>query len=349
MEKIVDKILILLICSFMIFTIEFSPITIIGFLLAIIVTSLNTYFSNSLVYVLSIVFSLLIILFPIYVLLTPIIAYDLMSSKNRYLRFLWVVPILASINGSYFISSLLVSVVSVFLSNKSDRIIFLKQEFYNSEDEKRESIISNEERKIDLEKQQEDSLRLATLSERNRIAREIHDNVGHLLTRSILQVNAIEVMSDEEEKNSSLGDLKDTLSEAMDSIRASVHGIHDNYYNFEEEVKAIISKFNFCPIKLNYDTRYVSKDIRHSFVMILKEGLSNIIKHSNASLVEVAILEYESLYKMTIEDNGTSKVKGKGIGLISIEERVEALNGLFRVEEDESSFRLVINIPKLRS
>ena len=62
----------------------------------------------------------------------------------------------------------------------------------------------------------------ATLKERNRISREIHDNVGHMLSRSILMTGAIRTVSQDRALDRSLEELEDTLHTAMTSIRRSV-------------------------------------------------------------------------------------------------------------------------------
>ena len=68
---------------------------------------------------------------------------------------------------------------------------------------------------------------LATLKERNRIARK-YDNVGHMLTRSILQLGALSVINKDESVGEAINDLSGTLNTAMTSIRSSVHDLHDD-------------------------------------------------------------------------------------------------------------------------
>ena len=62
----------------------------------------------------------------------------------------------------------------------------------------------------------------------NRIAREIHDNVGHMLTRALLQTGALAVCIKEESLKASVAALQETLDSAMTSIRSSVHKLHDD-------------------------------------------------------------------------------------------------------------------------
>lgn len=69
-------------------------------------------------------------------------------------------------------------------------------------------------------------IRIATLSERNRIAREIHDNVGHMLSRAILQLGAIMTVYRKDTIYDNLVPIKYSLDTAMNNIRESVHDLH---------------------------------------------------------------------------------------------------------------------------
>ena len=98
-----------------------------------------------------------------------------------------------------------------------------------------------------LEKQDYE-IQVATLNERNRIAREIHDSVGHLLSRSILQLGALKAVHRQEpELNAQLDTLKSTLSQAMDSIRESVHDLHEESIDLRSQLETLCRGFTFCP------------------------------------------------------------------------------------------------------
>ena len=93
----------------------------------------------------------------------------------------------------------------------------------------------------------------ATLKERNRIAREIHDNVGHLLSRSILITGAAKAINTSETLSPVLDNLDHSLNQAMTSIRTSVHDLHDESLNLKEVSESLTSEFTFCPVTLDYD------------------------------------------------------------------------------------------------
>jgi signal transduction histidine kinase len=191
-------------------------------------------------------------------------------------------------------------------------------------------------------------INLATLTERNRIAREIHDNVGHILSRCLLQIGALIVINKDTTIKESLNGVKDTLSQAMDSIRKSVHDLHDDSIDLHDQIYALTKTFSFCHIKLNYDiSENPDKRIKYSFISIVKEALSNIIKHSSATDVSITLNEHPGFYQLIIADNGV--VEGynieNGIGIRNILDRTSALRGNVNINTD-NGFKIFISIPK---
>jgi len=202
----------------------------------------------------------------------------------------------------------------------------------------------------ELIEKQDYEVRLAMLGERSRIAREIHDHVGHLLSRSILQVGAIMVAqrTPDTDLQQNLSVVRDTLSQAMNTIRASVHDLHDESLDFRVQIEALTQGFTFCPIRLDYRLESPpDKEVAYCFIAIVKEGLSNIIHHSNATQVALRLIEHPALYQLTLEDNGSEAagVPSGGLGLRSMADRVGTLGGQLLIER-QGGFRLFVSIPK---
>jgi signal transduction histidine kinase len=207
-------------------------------------------------------------------------------------------------------------------------------------------LLENQNKEL-LEKQDYE-INLATLSERNRIARDIHDNVGHLLSRSILQIGALLAINKDEATKEGLASIKSTLSEAMDSIRASVHDLHEKAIDLQNEIEKLIHSFNFCPVKFHYEVETnIDKNIKHCFIAVTKEALSNLSKHSNATNASVIIREHPALYQLVIEDNGTecSYDSENGIGVKNMTDRVAAVGGNINISTHKG-FRIFISVPK---
>lgn len=197
---------------------------------------------------------------------------------------------------------------------------------------------------------QEKEIHIATLSERNRIAREIHDNVGHLLSRSILQLGAIMAIHKNEPVAGQLEPLKETLDNAMNNIRESVHDLHKESFDIKDAAKRLLEECKDYETSLECDISMdADKEIKYAFLTILKEALTNVQKHSDATKVKVVLTELEEYYQMMVEDNGTGQVNvynpAGGIGLRNMEERVRALGGIITFST-EQGFRIFISVPK---
>ncbi|WP_334145243.1 sensor histidine kinase [Muricomes intestini] len=223
----------------------------------------------------------------------------------------------------------------------------LEELYRRTRDDSTELNLLLTERNHTLLEKQDYEIYTATLKERNRIAREIHDNVGHLLSRSILITGALQAVNKDDTLDESLRTLDASLNSAMDSIRSSVHDLHDESINLEEAVNGLIKDFIFCPISFHYDMgREIPKEVKYCFISITKEALANIMRHSNADYVQLYMREHPGLYQLCIEDNGNGTYSlDSGIGLINMKERVHTLKGNIQILT-EKGFKIFITIPK---
>lgn len=288
----------------------------------------------------------------------PLTAYDCMDNQRKWIRCLPALSLIRSITLfdplAIFQCSAL-CVLAVFLCFQRQKYERLLLEYHQVRDDTAEAALLLREKNLELLKNQDYEVELATLAERNRIAREIHDNVGHLLTRSILQVSALLVTyTGSQEQKDQISAVKDTLVDAMDNVRQSVHNLHEESLDLKQQITRLIRDFAFCPVKLVYDSGRLSKEMNYAVIAIVKEALSNIARHSNATNAVISILEHPSLYQIQISDNGSSfkrhallsASQGDGMGISNMEERVRSLHGIFHIDYS-NGFKIFISIPKL--
>lgn len=175
-----------------------------------------------------------------------------------------------------------------------------------------------------------------------------------------MQIGALLTITKEASVQDNLCQLKGSISEGMDSIRESIHNMHDESIDLYTTFNSYIKEFNFCPIHLNYSVQSSPPlKLKYCFIAILKEALSNIIKHSNASEVSISCIEHPIMYQLIIWDNGilstqtqiklqsylNEKGSEEGMGLESIIDRVHGLQGNIHITSD-SGFKIFITIPK---
>ncbi|MGX8709606.1 MAG: sensor histidine kinase [bacterium] len=349
---LIDKI-ILLICCFVLYLCEpgFGA-SVVPVLTAVVFTCFLSYFEKPLLRaVLTGGFIAASVFLPGLTVFLPLICYDLLFERFQFLCLAALVPLVFLWQGAYTTVSAVTTILSmlcVLLKHRTVRLEKLRADYNDLRDTTREMTLRLNQQNSDLLEKQDYEISIATLNERNRIAREIHDNVGHLLSSSLLQIGALLAVNKDEKGKESLMAVKDTLTRAMESIRSSVHNLYDESIDLYGQMEELARKFTFCELSLDYDI-HSNPDIRlkYAFLSIVKEALANIIRHSDASRASITCREHPALYQLIIEDNGTVKDydAGSGIGLKNITDRVDAFHGNINITTDHG-FKIFITIPK---
>lgn len=352
MKKLIDKLVILVICLALYIPYADRIYMIVPILIAIISSALLSYLEWE--HVTIGVFALYIVVcffVPRFLFFIPLICYDVVLLKIKWMWVLSFLPLAANTDQAFFTSKWLIAAfifASYVIKYRTASLQNIERNYKMLRDNTTEISMQLEKQNKELMEKQDYEIHLATVTERNRIARDIHDNVGHLLSRCILQIGALLAINRDEDTKVSLRVIKDTLSEAMDSIRASVHNLHEESIDLQTEIQKLVDSFKFCSIKFHYDVETnLDKNIKYCFIAATKEALSNIIKHSNATEASVTVREHPALYQLVILDNGTkgSYNSENGIGVRNITDRVAAVDGNVNISTG-GGFRIFISIPK---
>lgn len=352
MKQLIDKSVILVtLLTFYVPNVD-STYMILPILTTVILSALISYLENQ--SITKIIFTIYLIVscfIPAFLYFIPLICYDVTLIDLNWLWLFSFLPLIINSSQTPITQRLFVSafiLVSHILKYRTISFQKLERDYHLLRDNAKEISMQLEKQNKALLEKQDYEINLATLTERNRIARDIHDNVGHLLSRSILQVGALLTINKDEKTRESLKLIMDTLSEAMNSIRDSVHNLYEKAIDLHTEIQKLIDNFHFCPVKFDYDIESnLSKDIKNCFIAITKEALSNIIKHSNATEASIIIREHPGFYQLIIKDNGSpcSYNSENGIGLKNISDRIDSLGGNVNISTD-NGFRIFITIPK---
>ena len=204
-------------------------------------------------------------------------------------------------------------------------------------------------------------VRNATLAERNRIAREIHDNVGHQLTRAVVQLQAISVINKDEKTKPYLESVSSTVNEAMTNIRRSVHELHDDSIDLSigiHEIASVIKDRFDVTVSTSIESP-VPNDIKNAILGIFKEGVTNISKHSNGKKVRLEVVENVTFWRVLVSDDGKSAkveysrpsdfaaLEGEhGIGLYNINSRAVSVGGRTSIQGGPDGFHITVTIPR---
>ena len=252
----------------------------------------------------------------------------------------------------------ILSVAATLLSLRTAQLEREQERMRRTRDELQERALALEARNRDLADRQDYEVELATLAERARIAREIHDNVGHQLTRASLQTEALRVVhANEAGVAADFADVKRTVDEALQLVRSSVHALNDNAANLSVQLERIVegARSDGGPqIELEVLAEHAPANVANCFAAVLREALSNAIRHACAQTVTVRCMEHPSFFQLIVTDDGAGGVQAssrgtaEGMGLGSMRERVEALGGTFTAgpRAGAGGWRVFATVPK---
>ena len=252
----------------------------------------------------------------------------------------------------------ILSVAATLLSLRTAQLEREQERMRRTRDKLQERALALEARNRDLADRQDYEVELATLAERARIAREIHDNVGHQLTRASLQAEALRVVhADEPGVAADFADVKRTVDEALQLVRTSVHALNDNAVDLSVQLERIVE--GACSdggpqIELEVMTEHAPANVANCFAAVLREALSNTMRHACAQIVTVRCMEHPSFYQLIVTDDGAGGVQAssrgaaEGMGLASMRERIEALGGTFSAgpRAGAGGWRVFVTVPK---
>lgn len=198
---------------------------------------------------------------------------------------------------------------------------------------------------------------LATTQERNRIAREIHDNLGHYLTVVNVQLEAAKsIMPTQPEKALGAVEKAQRLTqEGLQAVRGSVSALRTGPVEnrpISEAIAELIAENEAAGIKTKYTVAHQPHDLSPNVALtlyrVVQEALTNVRKHADATEVDVA-LDYgdAQAVRVTIEDNGNGSAETEtGFGLLGIRERVALLGGRLDVHTAPGEgFVLAVTVP----
>ncbi len=201
----------------------------------------------------------------------------------------------------------------------------------------------------------------ATLQERNRIAREIHDGLGHTLAAQTIQINNTLLFwdTDQDRAHTFLKQAKQLGAEAMVEIRRSISVMRSNPLQGKTltvAVQKLLSDFQHntgiapaCHIDL---PAHLPLEIDTTLYRIIQESLTNIHKHAQARNITLQLQQQPGAIQMSIADNGCGFnpcQNTTGFGLRGMQERALALGGKLYVESQPGTGCCIsISLPQLQ-
>jgi two-component system, NarL family, sensor kinase len=233
----------------------------------------------------------------------------------------------------------------IYTRNKSKQKALMDAEILKVQEQKNKAIIEAEER------------------ERIRIAKDLHDGVGQMVSALKLQMSSLETgveFKSEEERNRYI-DMIAFVDETVKEVRSVSHSMMPNALirsGLSSAVREFVQRISSTD-KLKVDLEIVGLNDRLEqttetvLFRVLQEIVSNIVKHANANHVTIQLIRHDHEITLMVEDNGkgfdTSKIQEfEGIGLKNLFSRVEFLNGTIHFDSNPGRGTTVtVDIPML--
>lgn len=205
---------------------------------------------------------------------------------------------------------------------------------------------------------------LTTAQERNRLAREIHDGLGHYLTAMNLQAQVVSTLltHEPERAQQALARMQAMIQEALDDVRRSVAELRSEPIlgsNLIEALLPIVDESRAeglaTELVVNGEVRPLSIATRLTLYRAVQEGLTNVRKHAQASRVMITIHFAANQVRLRIQDNGAGSVvdmdhtnnEKNRFGLFGLKERVQLLGGTMMIQTSPGQgFCLDILLPE---
>lgn len=201
-----------------------------------------------------------------------------------------------------------------------------------------------------LLRKQEEIEHLATLAERERIGRDLHDLLGHTLSIITLKAELARKLFDRDAEacKKELSDIEHTARNALAEVRAAVLGFRAT--GLAHEIQSAQRALDAAQVKftIQFEQFVMPAAIENVIALALREAITNIVRHAKASSCELYIFSDASHACLHITDNGSAgtstKITHKGNGLTGMTERVQALGGEL-ILQAEQGMSLKIRLP----
>jgi signal transduction histidine kinase len=196
--------------------------------------------------------------------------------------------------------------------------------------------------------------------ERQRIARDLHDGVGQMMSATKMNLSAFEsdVKFETKEQQISFEKIIGLVDDSCKEIRNVSHNMMPNALlknNLATAIRDFIDKMDSKALEVHLDTEGMDErldsNVETVLYRIIQECVNNVLKHANATTLDISVIKEKDGISVTIEDNGkgfdlNNKEKSDGIGLKNIMTRVEYLKGT--VDFDSSPGRgtvIALHVP----
>jgi two-component system, NarL family, sensor histidine kinase DesK len=187
---------------------------------------------------------------------------------------------------------------------------------------------------------------LAKTAERERIARDMHDILGHSLSLIVLKSELAGRLLASQPTRAALeiAEIETTARQALAEVRKTITGYRSE--GFASELTRAAQILETAGVRLNRPTKAPYLPPRHeaTLSLVLREAVTNIVRHAGASECSIELSTAKDHTQMVIADDGRGDIRQEGNGLRGMRERVQELGGRLSLDSNRGT-RLQIELP----
>jgi signal transduction histidine kinase len=217
-------------------------------------------------------------------------------------------------------------------------------------DEERRLRYRLEQAQAELIRSRRDVEELAEARERNRIAHELHDSIGHGIAGVLVQLEAALRIHrrDADKTEEILRACTGKLSETLTLTRNTVYNLRSGVKTGVEAIEKIISEFKYCPVSFSHSGDFADVSATNMRILEanLREALTNSARHSHATEITIRVDIRKHNVRMQYRDNGVGCGEiHESMGLWGMRERVRNAGGTLSID-GSNGFLIVCNLPE---
>ncbi|MGC2496710.1 MAG: sensor histidine kinase [Acidobacteriaceae bacterium] len=193
---------------------------------------------------------------------------------------------------------------------------------------------------------QEQIAHLAKVAERERIARDLHDVLGHTLSVVVLKSELAGKMIDRDpgRARSEIADVEQIARKALGEVREAIRGYRSE--GLAAEIDRARTILDAAGVTLECEARppLFAPAEETVISLIVREAVTNIVRHAQASHCRLDFQSNGHGTALVVEDDGRGGIRTEGNGLRGMRERVESIGGRMRIDSEQGT-RLLVEIP----